>query len=149
MYCSSHIYVENFKLKLCMRAQSHALGTHTKFQLEIVTIRVISGIVIFLQHYFGELDSHTVARRAELCTLSLNTANPLGWFICQTSGYGFSNCILEKINSLGPGRCSLKVMACCLMAPSNYLNQCRLIITEVLKHTPESNFTGYVQGRYS
>ena len=34
-------------LKICMCAQSHALGTHTKFQLEILTINVISGIVYF------------------------------------------------------------------------------------------------------
>ena len=38
---------ENFKLKLCMCAQSHALGAHTNFQLEILTINVISGIVYF------------------------------------------------------------------------------------------------------
>ena len=30
-----------------MCAQSHALGTRTKFQLEILTINVISGIVYF------------------------------------------------------------------------------------------------------
>ena len=38
---------ENFKLKLCMCAQSHALGTHTKFRLEIRTLNVISSIVDF------------------------------------------------------------------------------------------------------
>ena len=32
--------------------------------------------------------------------------------------------------------------ACCLKAPSHYLNQCWLIISEVLWHSPESNFTG-------
>ena len=30
-----------------------------------------------------------------------------------------------------------KVMACCLMAPSHYLNQCWLIINKVLWHSPE------------
>ena len=34
-----------------------------------------------------------------------------------------------------------QVMAHCLTAPSHHLNQCWLIITEVLKHSPESNFT--------
>ena len=33
-------------------------------------------------------------------------------------------------------------MACCLSAPSHYLNQCWLIIVEVLWHSPEGNFTG-------
>ena len=38
---------DNFKLKLCMCAQSRALGTRTKFQLEILPINVISGVVYF------------------------------------------------------------------------------------------------------
>ena len=45
VYCRNHTSDENFKLKLCTCAQNHALGTHTKFQLEILTINVISGIV--------------------------------------------------------------------------------------------------------
>ena len=35
-----------------------------------------------------------------------------------------------------------QVMACCLTAPSHYLNQCWLMISEVLWHSPDSNFTG-------
>ena len=34
-----------------------------------------------------------------------------------------------------------QVMACCLIAPSHYLNQCWLMISEVLWHSPDSNFT--------
>ena len=33
------------------------------------------------------------------------------------------------------------VMACCLMTPSHCLNQCWLMISEVLWHSPDSNFT--------
>ena len=33
-----------------------------------------------------------------------------------------------------------QVMACCLVVPSHYLNQCSLIISEVLWHSPEGNF---------
>ena len=47
VYCRYHTSYENFKLKLCTCAQSHALGTCTKIQLEILTINVISGIVYF------------------------------------------------------------------------------------------------------
>ena len=36
----------------------------------------------------------------------------------------------------------VQVMACCLMAPSHYLNQCWLIISEVPWHIPEGNFRG-------
>ena len=47
VYCRNHTSYENFKLKLCTCAQSHALGTCTKFQLEILTINLNSGIVYF------------------------------------------------------------------------------------------------------
>ena len=47
VYCRNCSSYENFKLKLCTCAQSMALGTRTKFQLEILTINVISGIVYF------------------------------------------------------------------------------------------------------
>ena len=39
-----------------------------------------------------------------------------------------------------------QVMACCLTAPSHYLNQCWLIIRGVLWHSSENSFTGIAQG---
>ena len=54
------------------------------------------------------------------------------------------------INSLCPGdtiwrhrseSTLVQVMACCLTAPSHYLNQCWLIISEVQWQSPEGNFT--------
>ena len=36
----------------------------------------------------------------------------------------------------------VQVMACCLMAPTHYLNQCWLIISEDPWHLPEGNFRG-------
>ena len=47
VYCGNSTCYANFKVKLCSCTQSHALGTHTKFQLKIITINVISGIVYF------------------------------------------------------------------------------------------------------
>ena len=50
------------------------------------------------------------------------------------------------VNSLGPSDAIwhwrswstlVQVMACCLMAPSHYLNQCWLIISQVLWHSSE------------
>ena len=52
VYCKNHTSYENFKLKLCTCARSHVLGTRTKFQLEILTINVISGIVYFRKIIF-------------------------------------------------------------------------------------------------
>ena len=47
VYCGNNTCYANFKLKLCTCAHSHTLGTRTKFQLEILTINVIFGIVYF------------------------------------------------------------------------------------------------------
>ena len=41
----------------------------------------------------------------------------------------------------GSGSTLAQVMACCLMAPSHYLNQCWLIISKVQWHPSENNFT--------
>ena len=48
----NHIYGENFKLKLCTCGQSMALGTHTKFQLEILMRTTISAIHKFQENIF-------------------------------------------------------------------------------------------------
>ena len=34
-----------------------------------------------------------------------------------------------------------QMMACCLMAPNHYQNQCWILISEVMWHSPESSFT--------
>ena len=39
----------------------------------------------------------------------------------------------------GSGSALVQVMVCCLMVPSNYLNQCWLIMREALSHTPWHN----------
>ena len=58
-------------------------------------------------------------------------------------------CLSARFNSLWPsnaidlGQHWLRktVMACCLTAPSHYLNQCWLIISKVQWHSSEGNFT--------
>ena len=57
VYCRNRSSDGNFKLKLCTCAQSHALGTHTKFQREIPTVSVISDIMYF-REFILELDDH-------------------------------------------------------------------------------------------
>ena len=60
------------------------------------------------------------------------------------------HCDCRCLNSLQPGdtiwqhrseSTLAQVMACCLTAPSHYLNQCRLVISEVQRESPECNFT--------
>ena len=58
---------------------------------------------------------------------------------------------VSSVNTLGSGDAIwhhksgstlAQIMACCLTAPSHYLNQCWLILSEVLWHLLERNFTG-------
>ena len=53
----NHIYVENFKLKLCTCAQSYAFGTCTKFQLELLIRSTISAIHKFRQNILESLQN--------------------------------------------------------------------------------------------
>ena len=64
------------------------------------------------------------------------------------------SCQEDGLNALWPsdaiwrhtsGSILAQVMACCLTAPSHYLNQCWLIISGVLQHAHQSNFIGCVQ----
>ena len=64
----NHIYGENFKLKLYTCAQSHALGTRTKFQLEILIRTTISAIHKFQDNILESSRnvSETNARNQEM-----------------------------------------------------------------------------------
>ena len=70
-YCRNSTCDENVKLKLCTSAQSHALGTRTKFQLEILTVNVISGVVYFRDNILESSRnvSETTPRDSKLCPL--------------------------------------------------------------------------------
>ena len=78
VYCRNCTAYENFKLKLYNRAQSRALGAHTEFQLEILTINVISGIV-----YFREIILESSRNISETTPWSSNESQKLdcktGW----------------------------------------------------------------------
>ena len=73
---------------------------------------------------------------------------------CEAAIYRWRKCD-GMVNSLRPSDAIWRqwfwttlaqVMACCLTAPSHYLNQCWLIIRGVLWHTSESSFAGIAQG---
>ena len=62
----------------------------------------------------------------------------------------FQWCFLDYFNSFGPsdaiwrqrsGSTLAQVMACCLTAPSHYLNQCSLMISKIQSHSSNVNFT--------
>ena len=68
-----------------------------------------------------------------------------GIWHCRT----YNMCCCSRVNSLWPsdaiwrhrsGSTLAQVMACCLTAPSDYLNQCWLIISKVHWHSSEGNF---------
>ena len=55
---------------------------------------------------------------------------------------GLTHCTLvTPYGDIELGQQVTQVMACCLMAPSHYLNQCLLIICKVQWHSGDGNFT--------
>ena len=87
--------------------------------------------------------------------------NELGYVVWKC--WSFCSCcnvlsvMIYRVNPVWPnnaiwqhrsGSTLAQVMACCLGAPSHYLNQCWLIISEVLWHSPRANFTGNAQAIY-
>ena len=87
VYCRNHtIHGENFKLKLCTCAESHALGTSTKFQLGILTMNVISGIVYFCEILLESLwnVSETIPRQSrKICLQKLqHHHSDITWMLC-------------------------------------------------------------------
>ena len=58
-----------------------------------------------------------------------------------------SLCPSDALQRYRSGSTLAQVMACCLTAPSHYLNQCNLIIN-VSWHSPEGNFAGNAQDIY-
>ena len=59
------------------------------------------------------------------------------WYMILLNSLGISDAIWWQRS----GSTLVQVMACCLMAPSHYLNQCWLMTKEVLWHSLDSNFT--------
>ena len=88
------------------------------------------------------------------CPIKVNTEKC--W--SEQNGYHFMTAwckfalivLMSAIDSLWPrntiwrhrsGSTLVQVMACCLTAPSHYLNQCWLIISKVQRHSAERNLT--------
>ena len=61
---------------------------------------------------------------------------------CKPSGMLNSLWPSDTIWRQRSGSTLAQAMACCLTAPSHYLNQCWLIISGVLWHSSDNNFTG-------
>ena len=98
----------------------------------------------------GRILPQTWASNAELwCSLYVSLNEALNK---QSSGWQWDDSMLMccHINSLGPsdaiwrhrsGKTLAQIIACCLTAPTHYLNQCCLIISEIQWQSPDDNFT--------
>ena len=69
---------------------------------------------------------------------------PFHWGLDELSHWG----LVTPYGDIDLKSTLAQVIACCLMAPSYYLNQCCLITSEVLWHSPEGNLTGNTQYIY-
>ena len=121
--------------------------------------------------YIWKLEDNTVVgkvsanqRRCYICNIICHWLRPC-WVIdnrqpktqrlsfiscCPVLALGHAYWVIWYFNSVRPSdaiwwhraRSTLaQAMACCLMAPSDYLNQCLLIISEVQWHSCKGNFT--------
>ena len=74
----NHIYGDNFKLKLCTCAQSMALGTRAKFQLEILITSTISATHKFRENILESSRNDSVAKR-DKATLTCKEIEHIAW----------------------------------------------------------------------
>ena len=77
-------------------------------------------------------------------TLKITTTSPRGQWVSDFiwgSRHLNSSRSSDAIWQHRSGSTLAQVMACCLTAPSHYLNQRWFIVSEVLWHAPERNFT--------
>ena len=61
VYCRKHTSYDNFQLKLCTCAWSYALGSHTKFQLGILTMLLFLALCISARLFWRT--SETLAKQ--------------------------------------------------------------------------------------
>ena len=64
---------------------------------------------------------------------------------CAHFCYKMVHCMVLNIERQKSRSTLVQVVACCLTAPSHWLNSYGLIISEVCWHSPEGNLTGYAQ----
>ena len=120
------------KVIIWSRLCSHT-ADHTDMNKAVFTTRMSLMSTAYMQSYWSSTNFHM--RNWNL----IDWGNHLQMYILLS---------VSHVNSLGPGdaiwqhrtRSGLaQVMACCLTTPSNYLNQCWLIIHEVPWHS-----SGYI-----
>ena len=88
-------------------------------------------------------DQGTTLRASDLHNARATILNPFIIFFMLIESRTFVNSLWPSdiIWRQGSRSTLAQVMACCLTAPSHYLNQCWLMISEVLWHSPDRNFT--------
>ena len=74
-----HIYGENFKVKLCTCAQSMALGTCTKFLLEILVSSTISAIHTFQENILKNSQNISETTQGAHCTKNVSVIIQILW----------------------------------------------------------------------
>ena len=99
----------------------------------------------------GRWVNSIITRHIWSCLIETCCGNQIRNDMCFLSGNEETLiCYLLVINSLGPsdaiwwqgsGSTLTQVMACCLTAPSHYLNQCWLLISKVEWHSSKGKFT--------
>ena len=127
------------KLFLNMWSENTHLNLLPHLNFDWTSIWYYSMLWIVSQHWCKKWLGSWLNQWCPSFSIELNWINR--WFTRQ-----------QGVNSLWPsdviwrhrsGSTLAQVMACCLTAPSHYLNQCWLIISKIQLHSSDCNFTRY------
>ena len=138
-------HFENVLCKPCRFNECHiAPYPHTEFQLRKNTDKICPPHPTIPPIYLAMGSSQETTTICEAVSIWVSaTPSATHKTPCHSSSS-------TTLNSLGPsdpiwrhrsGSTLVQVMACCLTAPSHYLNQCWLIITKVQGHSSDGSFT--------
>ena len=125
--CSHPTCTDMITSKFCTYHDSSAVMAHANFvaiwyhKME-VTLKPIIHKLITIEKLFMKLPPDSIIQKGTFSHVNLLWPSDVIW-------------------RQGSRSTLAQVMACCLTAPSHYLHQCWLMISEVLWHSPGSNFT--------
>ena len=148
--CLDHYMTPNVKWLEVRAPHCHApdhTHTHINVAAKIVGPRNCHTMKLWQSsrgHSIWKINGDLNIAKMYFCSKS---GNPNWWWV---NPWTFSNWVNFYFNSLRPSdtiwrhrseSTLAQIMACCLAAPSHYLSQGWLVISKILWHSPEFNFT--------
>ena len=136
-----HIVINSLDLKFYDTVRHKLPVRHAHVDLVNTNVKGLNGL--WMKNYrFMRNEIYNTSLIAIQYYNETSMLEPLDWYIIIVVHSLWPN---DAIWQLKSGLTLAQVVACCLTAPSHYLNQYWLLIREVLWHSPGRNFTVSVQ----